>query len=404
MVGASGGAAPRPLVEPWGVCQRDGKEVQLVTLVSESGAQLKVCTFGATIVSLHVPDAQGCMDDVLLGFDNLQAYEDHTTYMGCAVGRTCSRIAGARFTLDGQVCNLPANNGHACHHGGPVGFNAYTWDIVEKTPTSVKLRHVSPHMDMGYPGRLTVLAEYGLLPTDDGGDALLISFNAHSDRKTVCNLTNHVYFNLAGNSGDMQTSMYDHVVTINADHFLPVDEGNIPLGELRDVSDTPFDFRRPCRIGKRIEVEDEQLRIAAGYDHNYALRETFGGSRGGRGGTRQLGLELAPDGRSWTRKREADAIAVDVATGRCFELFTEEPAVHFYSGNYLGHDPMGKGGLPIARRAGFCLETQHFTNSPNEPRFPSVVLQPGERWETRTVFWFPRPSTNKGMLSACCCR
>jgi len=330
------------------------------------------------------------MDDVLLGFDNLAAYEQHTTYIGSAVGRVCSRIAGAKFQLGEEVFSLPQNNGTACHHGGPVGFNHYTWEVVEAAKSSVKLRHTSQDGDQGFPGNLEVVAEYALLPTADKSVALSVRFRAVTDRKTVVNLTNHLYFNLAGNHEPMPETMYNHIVTINADAFVPTDEINIPLGELRSVENTPFDFRTPAKIGARIEDEDEQLKIAAGYDHNMALRETPGGAKAGHGGTRLLGLEADADG-CWSRKRSPDATALDTSTGRSLELYTEEPAVHFYSGNYLGNDPMGKGGVPIARRAGFCFETQHFTNSPNQPSFPSVVLEPGQTWETHTVFWLPCP-------------
>mmetsp|Transcript_17151 Transcript_17151/g.36840 ORF Transcript_17151/g.36840 Transcript_17151/m.36840 type:complete len:413 (-) Transcript_17151:63-1301(-) len=400
-------ASPTPNCELWGVCQNDGKEVHLLTLThEETGSLLKVCTYGATLVDLCIPNNRGTLDDVLLGFDNLKAYEEHGTYLGCAVGRVCSRIANAEFVLDGVVHRLPKNNGEACHHGGPVGFNSYTWDIVESTLSSVKLRHVSPHKDQGFPGTLTVTVEYALLPTDSGAVVLSIMFSATTDRKTVVNLTNHAYFNLAGINRSMAASLNQHLVSIDSGVYIPTDQTCIPLGEFRDVSDSPFDFRTPAQIEARIEVEDEQLAIAQGFDHNFALRETPQAAPkadGVRGGTRALGLEINSEGK-WTRIREADAKVSEETSGRTVELYTEEPCVHFYTGNYLGNDPVGKGGFPIPRRAAFCLETQHFTNSPNERHFPSVELAPGQTWESRTVFWFSRPSGSGGLMSACCCR
>lgn len=380
----------------WGTCQRDGKEVQLLTLTSESsGARLQVSTYGATLVSLSVPDRNGMVGDVFLGFDDLPSYEAHQTYINCAVGRVCSRIAGGRFRLGDADYQLPQNNGTACHHGGPVGFNQYTWDVVESSPSSVTLRFVSPDMDQGFPGRLITTVQYSLLPVDGSDTAVSVRFTAETDKTTVVNLTNHAYFNLAGvstSSGDARSlpeRMLDHVVAIAADAFVPTDEGNIPLGELRSVEGTPFDFRTPTRLGARIEQDDKQLQIAQGYDHNYALRDAP--SSNTCGGTRALGIACNETG-CWVRSRAADAVATDTVSGRILEVYTEEPAVHFYAGNYLGNEPPGKGGVPIERRAGFCFETQHFTDSPNQPGFPSVVLEPGQTWKTETVFWLPNPS------------
>mmetsp|Transcript_1709 Transcript_1709/g.5497 ORF Transcript_1709/g.5497 Transcript_1709/m.5497 type:complete len:390 (+) Transcript_1709:80-1249(+) len=383
--------------EAWGTCQLDGKEVCLLTLTSEgTAAKVQVSTYGATLVSLSVPDSAGAPGDVLLGFDSLASYEAHQTYIGCAVGRVCSRIAGGTFRLGDAVHQLPQNNGTACHHGGHVGFNRHTWDVVESSRSSVTLRLESPDLDQGFPGRLAATVQYSLLPVAGGGAALSVRFRAETDKTTVVNLTNHAYFNLAGVSagaGDARSlpeRMLDHTVAIAADAFVPTDEGSIPLGELRSVAATPFDFREPTRVGARIGEEDEQLRIAQGYDHNYALREAPSGNA--HGGTRALGVRRDEAGR-WVRTRPPDAVAADAVSGRSMEVYTEEPAVHFYAGNYLGSEPPGKGGVPIERRAGFCFETQHFTDSPNQPGFPSVVLEPGQAWKTETVFWFPNPAS-----------
>mmetsp|Transcript_36004 Transcript_36004/g.102820 ORF Transcript_36004/g.102820 Transcript_36004/m.102820 type:complete len:398 (-) Transcript_36004:30-1223(-) len=390
-----------PAMRPWGTCQRDGKEVQVLTLTADSGARVEVCTYGATLLSLEAPDREGRLGDVMLGFADLESYEAHCTYLSCAVGRVCSRIAGGKFRLGDEEFQLPQNNGTACHHGGPVGFSHHTWDIVDLSASSVTLRLESPDMDQGFPGRVAVTVQYTLLPVEGNSTALSIRFRAETDRTTVVNLTNHAYFNLAGfdNGGadDLPQKMLDHIVTIAADTYVPTDEGNIPLGEFRSVGGTPFDFRTAAKIGARIEEDDAQLKIAAGYDHNMALREApASGSPPAAeatvGGVRPLGVECDDSGR-WTRARWPDAVADFAATGRRLEVFTEEPAVHFYSGNYLNCEPSGthlvpKAGVPISRRAGFCFETQHFTDSPNQPAFPSVVLEPGQTWRTETVFWF----------------
>lgn len=374
-------APPQP--KPWGTCQRDGKAAELYTL---AGGALRVCSYGATLVGLDVPDRDGRLDDVLLGFDSLEAYERHGTYVGCAIGRVCSRIARASFTLGGETYSLPPNNGAACHHGGPIGFNSYTWEVAEVQESSIRLRHTSPDLDQGFPGRLVVEAVYSLLETGDGSTALSIRFKAETDKPTVTNLTNHLYFNLAGHGAAMRESMYGHRVTIAADTFAPTDEEGTPLGRLDSVEGTPVDFRTPTEIGARID--DSTLK--AGYDHNMALRDTPGFVPKSRGGTRALGIEMGADGR-WSRVRQPDAVAEEPTTGRRVEMFTMEPAVHFYTADYLGNDPVGKGGVEIVKRAGFCFETQHFTDSPNQPSFPSVVLEPGQVWETETVFWFPAP-------------
>lgn len=376
---------------PWGTCKQDGKEVQLLTLVDDSGASVKVATYGAVLVSLTVPDAKGQLDDVLLGFDDLEGYEKHTSYLGCAVGRVCSRIANGQFKLGEEVYTLPQNNGTNCLHGGTVGFNHYVWELVEAKRSAVTMRHVSPDKDQGFPGTMQVTAEYSLLPTNDGSVALKLRYIAMTDKLTVVNLTNHAYFNLAGNHPPMPTTALNHVVAIAADSFVALDERNIPLGELQPVEGTPFDFRTPTAIGARIEEKHTQLEVAQGYDHNFVLRDV--GTIAGRvGGTRPLGVEQGAEGK-WSRVRTPDAVAEDPSTGRRMEVYTSEPCVHMYSGNYLQFcGPPGKGGLTYERRGGFCFETQHCTDSPNQPSFPSIVLEPGQVWETETVFWFPRVS------------
>jgi len=401
---------------PWGT--HNGKPVELYELKGNAGSILKVCTYGATLVSWQVPGRFGQDDDILLGFDDLESYEEHNTYIGCAVGRVASRIANGKFALPADDCTpgcaipglfatsgmkthkLPQNNATACHHGGPVGFNSHVWEVVDSTSTSIWLRDVSPHLDQGFPGKLTVIVKYEIVSTSDGGTALAYHFTAETDRKTVVNLTNHLYFNLAGIGPNMQNKLYNHSVSIAADTFVPIDEDNIPIGGLRSVEGTALDFRRPTKIGARVDKDDEQLHFASGIDHNMVLRDVPGLPPGLCGGTRSLGVEGFGDDGKLMRTRAPDAVVNDRWSGRQLEMFTSEPAVHFYTGNYLGEDPMGKSGVPIDRRSGFCLEAQHFTDSPNQRSFPSVVLRPGQIWETSTVFWLTR---NQVPLSVSAC-
>jgi len=378
---------------------RNGKQVELFELRANSGATLQVCTYGATLVSWKVPDRQGKLGDVLLGFDDLASYEKHTTYIGCVVGRVASRISGGKFRLGGEVFTLPQNNGTACHHGGPVGFNKHVWDVLDCTSNSVRLQHVSPHLDQGFPGKLRIVVKYEIVDTSDGGNALAFHFSAAVDRPTVVNLTNHLYFNLAGVGPEMKKKLYDHSVSIAADTFVPVDKDSLPLSELRSVGDTPLDFRASTRIGERVDQEDPQLQNCRGIDHNMVLRDVAGQPPGQCGGTRCLGVEARRRDGRFTRTRTPDASATEPTSGRRLDMFTTEPAVHFYTGNWLGAEPLGKYDVPIEERSGFCFETQHLTDSPNQPSFPSVVLEPGKTWETSTVFWLT--TDRKSIAKAC---
>ena len=345
--------------KPWGRTT-DGQRVDLYVLTNKSGASVSIATWGATIVSIKVPDRTGTPGEVTLGFDSLDGYLKPHPSFGSLIGRYGNRIGGATFTLDGQTYTLAKNNGGNSLHGGPKNFDKYVWKAQEVTSPdgpSVQMTHVSPDGDEGFPGTLTARVTYTW--TDE--DALRIAYHATTDRPTVVNLTNHAYFNLAGPTGG---TILDHRITINADRFTPVDKGLIPTGELRPVEGTPFDFRAPHPIGARIdEVKNEQIAVGGGYDHNFVLNGDPGA------------LKLA-------------ARVTEPISGRTMEVRTAEPGVQFYTGNFLDGSITGRGGVKYQKRAGFCLETQHFPDSPNKPSFPSTVLRPGETYETRTVYDF----------------
>jgi len=336
----------------------DGIQVDIYTLVNSSGIEAQITTFGATIVTLQVPDKNGKMDDVVLGFDNLKDYIEHRNFFGSAVGRYGNRIAKGKFSLDGVEYSLAVNNGPNHLHGGLKGFDRAIWGAeIINTPDgqALKLTYVSKDMEEGYPGNLTVVITYSL--TADNG--IKIEYEATTDKKTVLNLTNHSYFNLK-NAGDI----LDHVVTINADNTTPVDEGLIPTGELQSVDGTPFDFRKPTAIGARIDAKDQQIQFGGGYDHNFVLNKE-----------EEAKLSLA-------------ARVSEPTTGRVMEVFTTEPGMQFYTGNFLDGSVTGKYGRVYEKRNAFCLETQHFPDSPNKPEFPSTVLEPGQKYSTVTIYKF----------------
>jgi aldose 1-epimerase len=295
------------------------------------------------------------MADVALGYDTLDTYLiKPNPYIGAVVGRYGNRIALGKFTLDGKTYQIPINNGANALHGGPVGFDQYVWQAQE-LPDGVEFTHVSPDGDMGFPGTMTATVRYTLK-----GDTLRIDYSAKSDKDTVVNLTNHSYFNL---HGDEKGNILDLKIEINADRYTPVDAGLIPTGELAPVAGTPFDFRKPEVIGARIDADNEQLKLAGGYDHNFVLN--------GKLGT----LHLA-------------AIVTDPVSGRKLTVETTEPGVQFYTGNFLDGTFTGRHGVKYEKHAGFCLETQHFPDSPNHPDFPTTELKPGETMHSTTTFTF----------------
>lgn len=337
----------------------DGRTADLFVLENTNGIRASITNYGGIITSLTTPDRDGHHADVVLGFDTVEAYVAGHPYFGAIIGRYGNRIGTGKFNLNDQTYTLATNNGANHLHGGLVGFDKALWEaeaVQLPTGDQLVLNYTSADRDEGYPGTLEVTVAYTL--TDD--NELRIDYHATTDKATPVNLTNHSYFNLAGEGhGDIG----GHLMQINADQFTPVDDGLIPTGELRAVDGTPMDFRAPVAIGERIEANTEQLGFGLGYDHNWVLNPA------------DSGLTLA------TR-------VVEPGSGRVLEVLTEEPGVQFYTGNFLDGSLTGKGGRAYNKRFGFCLETQHFPDSPNKPNFPSTILEPGEVYETTTIFRF----------------
>jgi len=337
----------------------DGTSIYLYTLTNRNGMRAQITNFGAIVVSLSVPDKDRNMGDVVLGYENLTDYVKDKSYFGAIVGRYGNRIARGKFTLNGVNYMLAINDGENHLHGGIRGFDKVVWNAEEvknNTTVGVKLSYLSKDREEGYPGNLLVTVIYTL--TNE--NALRIDYTATTDKPTVVNLTHHSYFNLSGAGvGDI----LDHVLMINADKFTPVAKGLIPTGQLRDVAGTPMDFRTPTAIGSRIDQSDEQLALGPGYDHNWVLNDCDGS------------LKLA-------------VTLFDPGSGRFMEVFTTEPGMQFYSGNFLNDGITGKKGKAYPFRSALCLEAQHFPNSPNTPDFPSTVLNPGETYTQTTIYKF----------------
>jgi aldose 1-epimerase len=354
---ASAPAPPRVSRAPFGRMP-DGAAVESFTLRNAHGIEVRAITYGAIIVSLRVPDRAGRFDDVVLGHDDLAGYLRHPSYFGAVVGRYGNRIAKGRFALDGKTYTLATNNGPNHLHGGVKGFDKVVWKGEPASTAdgaSVTFRYTSPDGEEGYPGTLSVRVTYTLTDRDE----LRFEYAATTDKPTHVNLTQHSYFNLSGAG----TDILGHELTIDADHFTPVDAALIPTGEIASVTGTPLDFRRPTAIGARIGQDHEQLRFGRGYDHNFVLRRS------------REGLVHA-------------ARVVDPRSGRSLDIQTTEPGVQFYSGNFLDGSVTGKGGTVYAHRSGLCLETQHFPDSPNQPGFPSTILRPGAEYRSKTVLTF----------------
>lgn len=339
--------------KPFGTA--DGKAVTLYTLKNSKGAQAQICNYGGIVTSLKVADKKGNFSDVVLGYDNLDGYLKATPYFGCIVGRYGNRIAGARFNLNGKEYTLAKNNVQNSLHGGIKGFDKVVWNVVQATGNSLQLQYTSKDGEEGFPGNLNVTVIYTL--TEDNG--LRIDSTATTDKDTHCNLTHHSYFNFAG-KGDI----LGHVVRINADKFTPVDANLIPTGELRPVKGTPLDFLTPQPIGARINNDDEQLKLGKGYDHNWVLNKPAAGQ-----------LTHA-------------ATVSEPTSGRVMEVWTTEPGMQFYTGNFLDGTITGKGGWAYLQRNGFCMEPQHYPDSPNQPNFPTTVLIPGQTYKSTIIYKF----------------
>ncbi len=341
-----------------------GREAKIFTLVNQKGGEARITEYGATVVSLKMPDRSGKSDDIVLGMNSLDeytnaAYLKANPYFGAIAGRYANRIAKGQFLLEGKKYQLTTNNGANHLHGGKAGFDKVFWtgrDVSAQNGSAVEFTYQSKNGEEGYPGNLTAKVVYTLT----GDNELKIDYTATTDKETVVNLTHHSYFNLAGaGSGDILT----HKLQINADKFTSINNESIPLGELKAVENTPFDFRQTKEIGKDIQANDEQLKNGKGYDHNFVLN--------GAGDT----------------MRQA-AIVTEDKSGRVMEVTTTEPGIQLYTGNFLDGSLKGKNGAVYNLRNGFCLETQHYPDSPNHADYPSTVLKPGEIYQTSTVYKF----------------
>ncbi len=336
------------------------KETNLYILRNNNGVDAIFTNYGQRLISLFVPDRNGNTEDIVLGFNSLQEYIDsNEKYFGATIGRYGNRIAKGKFSIDGKSYQLATNNGENHLHGGNKGFNDVVWDVKKVTESEIEFKRVSPDMEEGYPGNLDVTVHYRL--TDD--NELEITYNATTDKDTHVNLTHHSFFNL---KGEGEGTINDHLLYINADRYTPVDEGLIPMGKLESVEGTPFDFRRPKPIGQDLEVKNEQLKFGNGYDHNFVLGESPKNNRG---------LVLA-------------ARVTEPESGRIMEVYTDEPGLQFYGGNFLDGTITGKKGKPYVFRGAFCLETQHFPDTPNNQSFPTTLLKPNEKYTSKCIYRF----------------
>jgi len=359
LAGCSQQPAPTPekgksqlMPQPFGKLP-DGTAIDIYTLSNGKGMEARIMTYGATVVSLTAPDKAGKYADVVQGMDSVDGYVKGVPYFGAAIGRYGNRIGHAQFTLEGQTYHTPKNDGDNTLHGGVQGFDKHVW-TARDTGSGLEFTYVSKDGEEGFPGTLTSKVLYTVTPDNE----LRIEYTATTDKPTVLNLTNHSYFNLAGQG---EGDILDHQVMIAADRFTPVDKGLIPTGELKPVAGTPFDFTKATAIGARIEQKDEQLVFGKGYDHNWVLNGD--------------GMKKAAE-------------VYDPKTGRVMEVSTDQPGLQFYTGNFLDGTIHGKGGKVYGHRAAFCMETQHYPDSPNKPSFPTTELKPGETYHTVTVYRF----------------
>lgn len=330
---------------------------KVYTLTNNKSIELKVIPYGGRIISLKVPDRHGKSENIVLGFQDPEKYLQENPFFGAIVGRYSNRIAGGKFSIDGKQYSLVQNNGTNHLHGGEYGFDKAFWSVEHHLEKNIlKLSYCSPHLEEGYPGEVNVVVTYSLQES-----ALEVAYEATTTEKTILNLTQHSYFNLSGN---FKRQVIDHEIAINADKFLPVDANVIPTGRFQKVDGTPFDFRTSKPLGKKIDSQHEQLELVKGYDHTWVLDPL------------QSGEQFA-------------ASAFHPASGRVLEVFTTEPGLHLYTGNFLEESlPDPESGEKFQNRSGFCFETQHFPDSPNQPQFPTVILQPGEVFTSKTTFKF----------------
>lgn len=336
-----------------------GEKIDSYKLKNQKGMEVDIMTYGGIITSLKVPNKAGVSEEVVIGFNNFEQYTKDNPYFGALIGRYGNRIAKGKFTLDGKEYKLATNNGENALHGGPEGFHRRIWTVEEAkggNAAVLKLKYISKDMEEGYPGNLTVFVTYTL----NNDNSLDVLYEATTDKKTVVNLTQHSYFNL---SGDFTKTILNNEITIDADKLVPVDADLIPTGKLDDVTNTPFDFRKPKAIGKDIEVANDQLKKGLGYDHCWVLNN------------QDKGFRFA-------------ASAYDPTSGRLLEVYTDQPGIQLYTGNFLDGTLPTRDGKTYAHRTGLCLETQHYPDSPNQKDFPTTVLNPGENYKTKTSFKF----------------
>ncbi|MGC1201316.1 MAG: aldose epimerase family protein [Candidatus Acidiferrales bacterium] len=340
---------------------KDGNAVYRYVLTNKNGIVATVMSFGATLVSLKVPDRNGKIADVVLGYDDLADYEQGKSYFGGTIGRYANRIAGGKFVLDGTTYQIPINDGPNSLHGGTTGFNKRVWTAVDRSRADaqvLELSYTSPAGEEGYPGTMKATITY-TLPADT--NELRLDYSASTDKDTILNLTNHSYYNL---TGDPSHDILSHQLLLRAREFTPVDATLIPTGKVSSVEGTPFDYRKSTAIGARIGQDDEQLKLAKGYDQNWVLEKSAKG-----------GLQLAAE-------------VYEPTSGRVLDILTTQPGIQFYSGNFLDGTVKGKGGQAYGHRTGFCLETQHYPDSPNHANFPSTELKPGQTFRSTTIIRF----------------
>jgi aldose 1-epimerase len=370
-IGLSGQSKRSVTQAPFGKTA-DGKPVEIYTLTNANGVVVKAMTYGCIITSVQVPDRTGKLADVVLGYATLEGYLKDSPYFGAVVGRYGNRIAKGQFTLDGKTYKLATNNGPNHLHGGNKGFDKVVWSATPKNGpdgVGVVFTRTSPDGEEGYPGNLQATVTYTLTDKNE----LVVQYRATTDKATPLNLTQHSYFNLAADDGDI----LGHQLAIDADRYTPVDETLIPTGELAPVAGTPFDFRKATMIGARINADNVQLKNGNGYDHNWVLTAPSAS---------QPRSDVSGHDGGYVVRHAARV--VEPRTGRTLDVATSEPGVQFYSGNFLDGTLTGKGGRVYKHRTGFCLETQHFPDSPNHPNFPSTILRPGQTYSSETVFTF----------------
>tara|TARA_B100000575_G_scaffold146900_1_gene117248 strand:+ start:9297 stop:10439 length:1143 start_codon:yes stop_codon:yes gene_type:complete len=340
---------------------KTGFKVDKYTLKNQNGMEISAINLGGIITSLKAADREGNYEDVVLGFNNVSQYEEESPYFGAIIGRYANRIANGKFTINQEEFILAKNNGENHLHGGLKGFDKVLWDVAEivsDSTSSLVFTYTSKDMEEGYPGNLNAQVTYTL----DNDDKLIVKYEAATDKKTIINLTQHSYFNL---SSTLNKNILDHEIVINSDSFLPVDSTLIPTGEIKSVNQTPFDFRKPRKIGDQISDQNVQLSYGNGYDHSWVINNQDQGVR-------------------------FVASAYDPSSGRLLKIFSDQPGLQFYSGNFLDGTIKSKFGGVYEFRSGFCLETQHFPDSPNQKAFPSVILKPGEKYSTVTEFKFSK--------------